>query len=286
MKYPFEIASSVRKSKTFAVDAKFTKDLSEKPLQVFDDTFSRYVLTIISDGDAITCNVPVDMIAYMEAATNHAFNRHMDGTNKSAAGSSPAFTERFVTGNLKGKTPADVLTENGENGKKMLNDQYKWLQSNLEKFPANKKLMDAIVDASKIDISTLQNEATSSAPIDILEIGTRPLIRKTRDDGMCFCYEGKITWTPGNKYPVSITIKNYYAPVVKNEDKTLNVNLKGKDRNTEKVYDFNMSAQEWMHTMAQIKMTHDAFVMTNFAKAMQTAVEADEEARKGVHQVA
>lgn len=282
MKYPFEIASFIRKTKTFAVDAKFTKSENEKPLKVFDNTFSRFVLAIIQDGEAATCNVPIEQIAYMYAATTLAFHQQMTVAN-TPGGSSPAFTERFVTGNLKGKSPAEVLAENGNNAKKILNEQYKWLQSNLEKYPANQKLMDAIMDASKLDMESLNTAGPAAAPIKILDIDCRPLVRKEREDGKCFCYEGHVMWNPAQKYPVSVEIKNYYAPVKKNEDGTLNVSIKEKDMETEKNHSFNMSAQEWMHVMAQMKLTKESFVMVNFAKAYKLAEDADEENRKGVH---
>ncbi len=279
MEYPFEIASFVRKTKTFAVDAKFTKSETEKPLKVFDDTFSRYVMTIIQDGKPVTCNVHIEDVAYMEAATNYGFTQQMAQAS-SISGSSPAYTERFVTGSLKGKSPAEVLSENGENGKKILNEQYTWLKSNLEKYPANKKLMDAIEDAAKLSIDDIKQNPTGSAPIKILDIDCRPLTRKTREDGKCFCYEGRILWNPSQKYPVCVEIKNYYAPVRKNEDGTLNVSLKDKDTKTEASYSFNMSVQEWMHVMAQIKLTKESFVMVNFAKAYKIAEDAAKEARE------
>ena len=56
-----------------------------------------------------------------------------------------------VSGNLKGKTPIEVLLSDPGNGKKSLNDQYIWLKSNLEKYPKNRELMEAIEDAASQD---------------------------------------------------------------------------------------------------------------------------------------
>ncbi len=280
MRYPYEIAGFVRKSKAFAVDAKFTKNTEEKPLQVFDDTFSRYVFTIIQDSDAITCNVPIEQLAYMDASTNIALGKQLTAKAEPTTNNSPAYTERFVAGSLKGKSPAEVLAENGEAGKKILNEQYNWLKSNLEKYPANKKLMEAIVDASKLNMEELTKQVSSIPAITIMDIDCTPLTRKTRQDGKCFCYEGNVTWTPMQKYPVCVTIKNYYAPVKKNEDGTLNVSLKEKDTKTEKVYSFNLSAQEWLHVIAQMKQTRDCFVMINFSKAYNIAEEEGKKIRE------
>ena len=280
MKYPFEIAEVIRKTKTFAVDARFTKCESEKPLKVFDDTFSRFVMTILSEKNAATCNIPVEQIAYMDAATNYAFRQQMEAGSV-VGGTTPAFTERFRTGKLKDKSPAEVLVENYDAGKKLLNEQYEFLKKNLEKYPANKKLMDAIMDAAKLSAEDLeQTVGNASAPITILNIDCRPLIRKTREDGKCFCYEEKIVWNTTQKYPVCVEIKNYYAPVKKNEDGTLNVSLKDKDASTEMDFTFNMSAQEWMYVMDQMKQAKDNFVTINFAKAINIAEEADREARE------
>ncbi len=293
MKYPFDIVSYVRK-KTFSVEARFTRKTDESPIRVFDDTFSRFIFTVIADGKAVTSNIPLDILDEVESISQFAHAKHLENkyaaretTSETAA--SPAFTVRFRTGNLKGKSPAEVIAENSpEEAKKILNNQYKWLKDNLAKYPANKEIMDAIMDATKLDPETIKaNAGAGSAtipPITILDIGTRPLIRKKREDGKCFCYECKVMWDTSKNYPVSVTISNYYAPVIQKENGMLNVQLSGKDKATEKTHEFSMSAAEWLNAVTQMKATKDGFYRMHLADAFRLAERADRENREAAKQ--
>ncbi len=273
MQYPYDIYSAVRRKSTFSIEGHFFKKEDESPMKIFDDTFSRYVMTIIQEGTAAYFNLHVDDLPGIRAKTDIATKlQYTPSNNVSGGHTSPAFTKRFAGGNLKGKTPIDVLLEDPDKGKDVLNSQYKWLKENLEKYPKNQEMMDAIMDATKQDLSSLSKEDTpAAAPITLLEIGCRPLQRKKRDDGKCLCYEGKVVWDPSRDYNVSIEAKNYYAPVNKREDGTLNVDLSNKDRSTEKVHRFNMSGEEWLAALYTMEQTRDEFRIISFNKAYQLA---------------
>lgn len=281
MKYPYDIISYVRK-KTFSVEAHFSNEVKESPLKIFDE-FSRFVFCVIADGKAVTCNIHIEDYAGIKAATEYAYNKHMDNKNivvDSTNEKSIAFTTRFVTGTYKGKSPVDILLENGDAGKKILNDQYIWLKENLSKYPNNNKLMEAIVEASKIDLSNISNSSMSDTPIVVFDLGCRPLVRKQREDGKCFCYEAKVIWDSSKNYPVSVLIKNYYAPVEKKENGLLNVKLSGKDKTTEISNEFNMSAEEWLNvidTMGQIK---NSYYILNLQSALNLANEESKKNRE------
>ena len=292
MKYPFEIASSIisakGENKALSVEARFTRRTDDKPIQIFDDNFSRFKMTILIGKSASTCNIPIDELAGIIKKTDFAMNKHLDAEYSSpvttdSQGSSPAFTERFAAGNLKGKTPADVLIENGEAGKSILNKQYLWLKENLEKYPKNQILMDAISDASKLDIDKLKDmkPAASVKPISILNIGCRPLIRKKREDGKCFCYEAHITWDITKNYPVNIRIVNYYAPVVTRENGSLNVQISEKDGSSEITNEFNMTAESWLNIVDEMKTKKDGFEFIYLKNSIELAEKADAENREG-----
>ena len=284
MNYPFDIVSYIRK-KTFSIEARFTPEENESPLKVFDDKFSRYVFVTISDGKAATCNVHISDLPMMIKKTDYAFDRYMESNKLSANNEnslSIAYTTKFNTGKLKGKSPIEILIEDKENGKKILNEQYKWLSENLSKYPNNQLLMDAIVDASKIDINSVDSSAIgNSGIIDILSIPVRPLRRKQREDGKCFCYECKVTINPltSVNYPVSVMIKNYYAPVIEKENGLLNVVLKEKDLNSEISNEFNMTFEEWVNALDEMRSVRDDFRLINRKKAFDIATKADEENR-------
>ncbi len=282
MKYPYDIVSYVR-NKTFSIEAHMQQEKDESPLKVFGQ-FSRFVFAVISDGKAATCNIHTDEVAALQRITDYAYNKQLEAKAAPAAEEtnvSPAFTKRFMTGTLKGKTPVEVLAEYGDKGKEMLNNQYKFLKENLAKFPKNQELIDAIIEAGKVDPSEIEKaQAGTNAPLTVLEIGCRPLVRKTREDGKSFCYECKVTWDFTKNYPVSIQIKNYYAPVRKNENGMLNVMLREKDTKTEISNEFSMTAKEWINAVDSMKRIMDSFYLLNLKSALNMAERAGIENRQ------
>lgn len=280
MKYPFDCVTHMTKNKTFSVEPRFSRKTDDSPLKIFAPGLSRFVFTTINSGKVAKCNVPISALADMEQRTQYAFNKYMEYTCRPSAASdgktSPAYTKKFFAGSLKGKTPADILAENGENGKTILNDQYKWLKANLDKFPKNKELMEAIMDAATLDVSGLKKDTTIAPPIvPILDIGCRPLQRKTRGDGKCFCYEIHITFDASRDYPVNIKINNYYAPVLKRNDGTLNVKLSEKDQSSEIIGDFSMTAGDWNDTLDIMRLCKDSFFKNNFGNHLKMAEKAE-----------
>lgn len=288
MYYPYDIVSFVRK-KTFSIEAHFEQRKDESPMKVFDDTFSRFTATILGDGSNAYFNIPIESLPGMRARTDivvhEQYRPKAPVAKPSISGidmNSIAFTRKFVAGTLKGKSPAEVRIED-PNEKEVLTNQYKWLKSNLEKYPKNKELMDAIMEAAKMDLSALKNAGAASASsfiIDILDIGCRPLTRKQREDGKCFVYEGKVTWDTSMNYNVTVTIKNYYAEVIKNQNGTLNVNLSSKDASSEVVKEFKMSADEWLYALHEMEDARNCFKVCHFNEGHRLAEEVGEAARK------
>ena len=286
MKYPMEIASLVRK-KTFSVEAHFEKREGDKPMEIFDDKFSRFVMTVIADGKAAFTNVPMKELEPLRLKTEYAFRKHLDTVTFSPAAAAgadtnhPAFTVHIMAGNLKGRTPADVLI-NEPNGKDLLNSHYKWLSEHVQQYPNNKKVMDAIVDAAKLDLSQVKSgepvQGTFTMPL--LDISIRPLTRRKRDDGLCLIYEAHIVWDDSQNYPVMVTIDNFYAPVVKKDNGMLNVIVSKKDTSTEVRNSFVMTAEEWVDTVYKMTSARDAFKLINFGPAFRAAEAADKEARE------
>lgn len=277
MNYPMEIATIVS-NKTLSVEAHFTKRTEDKPLEIFDDTFSRFVFAVIADGKAAHCNIPVELVSELVRTTNYAYENllNLSYATSENAPSLPCFTEKFSAGTLKGKTPIDVIRENGEEkGKEILRGQFKFLNENLQKFPANKKLLDAISSIRDADLSNLGNASISAPTIKLVDINCRPLIRKEREDGKKFCYEASIVWDSSRRYPVCITISNYYANVIKTEKGLLNVDTKSKaDVITNEM---NISARDWLNIADKMQSVKNGFEIINYSNAFKIA---EEEAKK------
>lgn len=257
---PMEFTYSV-KEQTFALENHFTLATFENnnyPLAIYDDTYSRLSGVMISaDGKPATFNIPKHDLPAILDRCDYAFNKLMDQELSGATETkekSSAYTVRFTSGKLKGKTAAEVLIESSDN-KDLLNTHYMFLKKNLAKYPKNQAQMDAIVEASKLlDAGKLNSDDVEKGIIfDIYKPGVRPKVRKIRDDGKSFVYEVKITCNIGLKSFV-VEVTNYYAPVIKNDKGMLNVKISQKDPASEVKNVMNFSANEWREIVYDIRM--------------------------------
>ena len=288
---PKEIATvftGPENSKTgLMVESYFDKaDISTEcsPQEIYHDKFSRYKFIVLSRKSAKTANMPVRDFAEVEARTNYIRQKLYDMELMSASQpaaqekvpESPAYSVQINMGEFKGKTPAEVLLEDAKNIDK-LRDFYKYLKDNLEKHPNNKKVMDAINEAvTLMKAGNLKSVSMQSSAFDIYVPGFRPLTRKTREDGMCFVYEMTIRcFLNGSKYPVEVTISNYYAPVVKRENGTLNVQVSKMDKETLLKGTINMSMADWTAIIEKMREQKDAYTII-FAKDRFAAADAQQ----------
>jgi hypothetical protein len=292
MQYPYDIVSLVRK-KTFSIEGHFLKKEDDSPMKIFGN-MSRFVFSIIEDKKAATFNLNLEELPILRAKTDaiaqHTFSRGFTQVTAAPAAkeeggldtTTPAFTVKFTTGSLKGKTPAEIVASDPDY-KKTLTNQVKFLKENLAKYPANQAQIDAIMDACKLTPDQLKDVNTSGTAgdsLELLDIGVRPLIRKKREDGMCPCYEARIAWNNSDNYPVTVTIKNYYAPFVQKDNGTINVTVSGMDKSTLVSRDFHMTAADWLYCLSEMESAREAFRVYNFGKAWNMAEAAAEAARK------
>ena len=258
MKYTNEFFTSMKKN-TLSVEAFLCErpEDSDKPLVVFDDKFSRFKVTIIGkNSEYVYFNLPLTSTGILSQQLCRLTTSTPSVSVKDV---------RFFVGELKGKTPTEVLLENYEQGKKKLNEQYVYLKQNVDKYPKNKEILEEIKRVSKIPYEELQK--TTSEYTTLLNIGCRPLTRKQREDGFCFCYEGNMQFNPTRNFPITINIKNYYAPVERKENNMLNVQLSKKDVSSEKTATFSLSLEEFADLIERMKRIKDAFYFMHFSKS-------------------
>lgn len=298
--YPFEIASLVRKNKTFAVEARFSQEKEDHFLKVHNH-FSRFVFTVIVDGKAAIANIPLNILEGLKIKSEEILRQSVAEEAKPVSTAvSPAYTFRFAGGTLKGKTPVEILLENKDDsaedpfkkGKEILNKQYLWLKESAEKNPkfadANKKGMAAISEASKIPVEDLSAMNASSASgighISLIDIKTRPLMNRDPVNGKNFVYEINVSYTGGKDYPINVTVDNYYAPVKKLESGLLNVMVGEKDNDTAMTKSFDMTLEEWLHVVRMMDEADRGYYFAHAASAFKLAEDADrkrkEEAKK------
>ena len=277
MRNPMEFAYKVA-NQTFALENHFSVSKIENgefPLAIYDERFSRLTGVVISDGVNATFNIRKSDIPAIIAKSIYAFNKSMDVlTNTSDEASSSdnaAYTVRFTSGKLKGKSPAEVLLED-PNNKELLNSQYSFLKKNVAKFPKNKEQMDAIVEASKLlnNGKLSEKNVKKAVIVPIYAPGFRPLRSRTRDDGKSFIYDIKINWYIDTDNPVVIEVSNFYAPVVQTEAGLLNVKVKEKD--SENKCKISLSPEAWMDVIYDIKAQMRAFEICNYSNAYSAAI--------------
>lgn len=269
-KNPREIAYIVEKS-TFAILDGLTEsniENEEEPLTLHSRKFSRFSFLIINqDKKAATANMNVkEMFGFLEKShfvmQQEMLYQFNSGSNEEEE-LPLAYTVTITSGTLKGRTPADVLLNDGEEGKKLLNNQYTFLKNNLSKYPKNKTQMDAIVNASqllkegKLDADAVGKGQTKR--ISLYSSGLRPLVNRKNNAGMSFVYELTVDWLLGEKRPLMITIVNYYAPVIKKDDGMLNVQVKQRDQTTLRNNTVNLTFDDWAYVQHMIETDIERF---------------------------
>ena len=275
LKYPMECASIVR-LETFAVTNALARAKAAdgaEPLK-FHAPYSRFIFAIINeDRKSVIANIPVRVIARMtnrtQFAEHHDFEQALKKTPNSELSS--AYTVKITSGRFKGKTPAEILLEDSANAA-ALNQQYLWLQSNLEKYPYNGRQMEAIMDAAKLFQSgALKPESVvGTPPIVIYDAPVRPLSSRKREDGKWLVYSVSVRYFCGDAYPVEIRIENYYAPVIQKADKTLNVKIsQAVDKQINKML---LTAEEWDHVLGIMNANIRVFELLNGQVCYQEAI--------------
>lgn len=166
-------------------------------------------------------------ILYGKVTNTNVKNNNNAKKNLPADFGQKARTIQIMNGEFKGKTPVQILSESSDNVQK-LKSQYDWLKQNLPSYPKNQIQMDAIKEAIYMFENGLldknqANDVLEAGQIKLYEAVPKALIRKKDPKtGLCPVYEIAILWTLGDKYPISIRIDNYEAPVRENSNGMLN----------------------------------------------------------------
>lgn len=275
-KNPKEIAAIVREE-TFMITNELSPSVMENgdyPLSLYSG-FSRFPIAIIDKNRKTTvANIKLfDMLQVIKKSKVVSKMDYENSLKKDATADLPScYTVTITSGKLKGKTPVEALL-NVPDGMELLNAQYKWLQDNLKRYPKNKVQMDAISEAAKLQKEGKLDASLSSEQLTatIFEIGMRPLIRRKREDGKCLVYEASIKYVGGGNYPVEVSITNYYAPVIKNENGTLNVQAKqAVDRRVNKM---SLTMAEWDYIIHLVESNIQLFESMEGPKLTKVANE-------------
>lgn len=288
VQYPKQVASLLQnkngEKKTLGINCELsvpkveTERERSMPLEIHASGLSRFVFTLIKKTDKIKdfviANIPADEGYYIYEKTLLSMQEILAAKRTSVSEAeklSPAYLERFSMGVFKGKTPAEILIENANNREALIN-QGEFLNKNVEKFPANKKMILAIKDAlNLLKTGKLENKSipVSSNVITLYNEPMKPLLSNTNEKGNALIYGIKIICDTSRNLPFSMEIMNCYAPVIKTNEGTLNPKMK--EAEDIKKISMNISEKDWFKTINRVRKTLDNFEMISFKKQYNIA---------------
>ena len=210
----------------------------------------------------------------------------------------------FFMGNLKGKTPYQVLTEDGgapdviAQKAGVLTNQRDYLNGQIAKYPKNRDMIDAInaalslVDAQKGGLlpgvleQNMQNvnPAPEQAPTGSFVLKARSVKgnqqKKDNTTGLYAATEFEIRWNLGQDYPVEVLIKNYYAPIKFHSDGRQTVVSSQMDESTLKSHSMKLTSAQWFHLLYMMRVSMDRFAIMHTKKQIFEAEEIERENMK------
>lgn len=267
------------------------------------------ILGDISNGISVTANIrPEDVKRIwmrLEFAEKILFDYESGQVGNSSANESDgsedllktnAFTVTFGMGKLKGKSPGGYLCEETDKTQavKELQSQREFLEKNLQKYPANKKIIDAIdttleyYELGALDDTSMQSEPAKPTPNCVVCLYDPPektfrIDTKALEDGRVLtkCYKISILFDASKTYPYKISIRNRYGLIDKNSRTGLEV-----PRYVEKEvaeiheYDISITSDEMISVIGAM-MDNKKYYESNIYVAMRKAdCKLQEENRK------
>ena len=215
---PNEIVAIKRTSSTLGVSAFFSEpEKDTSPLK--NSAYDRFEFVYLDSGDktAVKGNMKITDVESFKMRLQESVKELALAECKSIEGiSSPAFTVQ-LTGTYKGKTVAQVLTEDPTQKEGLLKAK-KWLEDNLSKYKGNQKMIDAIDEGINLlnQNKLTSSESTNGVKFDLYKGDMKFYRQKKNEKGHNLCHQLNIRFDSTRKYPYAVTVENFYAPIVDN----------------------------------------------------------------------
>lgn len=287
---------TIKSKQTFSIEPHFFVAQSkneESPLPIVGST-SRFRATIINESrEPVTVRWSTSEVNAMaeDFAIARAVAKELEfkGPAKSAVpenANSLAYTKKFMFGSLKGLSPAEAFLQGTTMDE--MQKQYEFIKSNLEKYPKNKELLQAIQEAGilfqKGEIKPCAAPTPTAKDMVVFESSMKPLVRNENGDGTCPVYQSQIVVHPTDKFPVEVVLTNFDAPVIKNTDGRLNVIAK--EKKNEKKNSMRMSFADFGFVIKEMQDYISYFKMLNCKSCYADSDACDKENRLAAQQSA
>lgn len=294
LKYPLEVAKSVEKQ-TFYINLRFSRQMIENakknekagkktnmPFMIFDNMSMAEFVLIGEDKSCTKFSIKIPELYNLLDASKFMYKKELEyrflnkndvsEQNKMVENnrSSPAYTLIFQLGNMKGKTPAQIVAE--KDGEQRLLAQRQYLEQNLARYPRNQKMIEAIDQAiflknngtlnlNKIDNQTsIEKKQTMVLyPADGGNVRVNPYAR--RADSKCKCTKASISWTVGDARSICVSVEEFFSGIHTAENGLINYIPNEIDLSSRKKNVIRLTAETWNANMHNIENMIQACIL-------------------------
>ena len=230
--------------------------------------YSRFTVTLIYKSSKqgkkfVFANIPeFDVIGNLQSRIpvihQLLLERELNGSPVDAADDGQPYTATFNFGTIKGKRVPDVLGSDPVKNLPNLLSQREYLMRYVDRFPANRAMIDEINRAEKEIKSGTYKAKASSAPSEWKAYVKehKPLASKVDKEGRVLTYGIRILCNPAMDMPWAVSIYNGYCPMTNVNGK--DVPEESKMANKEEI-SFRMSDEEFMQMYGAIRIATETF---------------------------
>lgn len=241
------------------------------PLQMHEGNLSRFTLTLLDTSTGATlpfiANIPATDIPVMSKKTDIALllkTQYIPVEKDSSL--SDCYIQKLRFGKFKGKTPAEVLLSE-PTAKSDMETTRDLLQKNIEKYPANRILVNAIDEAIMLfEAGELKEQKTKDTTRDSMTIYHKEYksTRRANPKGLYLCYNVSVDCQFNMDYPWQIRIDNYYAPSV-------NGKIDHKKAEGRKSASIRLMDDDWLLCISQFENLKNLYESRCFSELLERA---------------
>lgn len=300
-KNPTEFLHFGRPNKVMVIEDHLSGPINaEKNMPMEVTNISRFVFTILdkSGTNPLTPsgNFPESDFSLLNHKAEYALQlkmkKEMFPTNNTpTTQAATVYEQKFVFGAaMKGKTVPEVLGNDPKANLQLIQRARELLQKNVERFPANQKMIDEINRAEKEIAEGKYNPSANAAPastgttIVVYKQQSKPLISKKMDvDGESqtryLVYDIEISCDLSKASPWRLTIMNCYCPLRMNPANGQNLPVLSEAINKSQS-SFQMTDQEFFRMLSEMETHILTFHTQNDPKQRATVAEMERKMRK------
>ena len=274
-KYPYQVSAYIKgeSDSTFTLSVNEVIELpgfdretlvEDPPLEMFAkySVFNVDILKKMKNGGhvSVTSNIRLDQLAMLNARTKFAEDKIIEAEmNGPTEELEPCYSVKIRMGKFKDMSPAEVLLANPTNETELFSVR-DLLAQNVERYPSNQRVIDAINQAiiySREDKLNPNLAKSATKVIKILETKMPKNKKNIKKDGKDLCYKINIYCYPGDDYPYEIVIENLWADVSIRNDKRQKIDLAGAEDMTR--LSMRLTEAQWTDLLDMMTENKKAF---------------------------